>query len=160
MTTLLLFHLAFANSPPVFPNRKPVRRGSLFKRNVKCRKSGCSCGQDPKARHNLSPARRQMQAYHCLSISELFVLTHCPRTAVALHVVSNSQVPWFGGFSYPFHLGTFRSSFWFLSDRSASRRFVPIPKQKSAPAIVVIRPSRATTANGCWLKMRCACESL
>jgi hypothetical protein len=30
---------------------KPMRRGSLSERNVKCSKPGCPCGQDPKARH-------------------------------------------------------------------------------------------------------------
>lgn len=30
---------------------KPMRRGSLSERNVKCSKPGCACGQDPKARH-------------------------------------------------------------------------------------------------------------
>jgi hypothetical protein len=30
---------------------KPMRRGSLSERSVKCSKPGCPCGQDPKARH-------------------------------------------------------------------------------------------------------------
>jgi hypothetical protein len=30
---------------------KPMRRGSLSERKVKCSKPGCPCGRDPKARH-------------------------------------------------------------------------------------------------------------
>jgi hypothetical protein len=30
---------------------KPMRRGSLSERVIKCSKSGCACAQDPKARH-------------------------------------------------------------------------------------------------------------
>jgi hypothetical protein len=30
---------------------EPMRRGSLSERYVKCSKSGCACGEDPKARH-------------------------------------------------------------------------------------------------------------
>ncbi|MGH9447063.1 MAG: DUF6788 family protein [Terriglobia bacterium] len=30
---------------------KPMRRGSLSQRTVKCSKPGCRCAQDPKARH-------------------------------------------------------------------------------------------------------------
>ena len=30
---------------------KPMRRGSLSQRTVKCSKPGCACAQDPKARH-------------------------------------------------------------------------------------------------------------
>jgi hypothetical protein len=30
---------------------KPMRRGSLSKRTIKCSKPGCACAQDPKARH-------------------------------------------------------------------------------------------------------------
>ena len=30
---------------------KPMRRGSLSERTIKCSKSGCACAQDPKARH-------------------------------------------------------------------------------------------------------------
>src|SRR5271157_6085324 len=30
---------------------KPMRRGSLSERTVKCSKPGCSCAEDPKARH-------------------------------------------------------------------------------------------------------------
>jgi hypothetical protein len=30
---------------------KPMRRGSLSQRTIKCSKPGCSCAQDPKARH-------------------------------------------------------------------------------------------------------------
>ena len=30
---------------------KPMRRGSLSQRSVKCSKPGCACAQDPKARH-------------------------------------------------------------------------------------------------------------
>lgn len=30
---------------------KPMRRGSLSERTIKCSKPGCSCSQDPKARH-------------------------------------------------------------------------------------------------------------
>ena len=30
---------------------KPMRRGSLSQRTVKCSKPGCPCAQDPKARH-------------------------------------------------------------------------------------------------------------
>lgn len=30
---------------------KPMRRGSLSERTVKCSKPGCACAQDPKARH-------------------------------------------------------------------------------------------------------------
>lgn len=48
--------------PPAVPSRvrhlateladaKPMRRGSLSERTVKCSKPGCACAQDPKARH-------------------------------------------------------------------------------------------------------------
>ena len=30
---------------------KPMRRGSLSVRTIKCSKPGCACAQDPKARH-------------------------------------------------------------------------------------------------------------
>jgi hypothetical protein len=30
---------------------KPMRRGSLSERTIKCSKAGCPCAQDPKARH-------------------------------------------------------------------------------------------------------------
>ena len=30
---------------------RPMRRGSLSERYVKCNKPGCACGQDPQARH-------------------------------------------------------------------------------------------------------------
>ena len=30
---------------------KPMRRGSLSERTIKCGKSGCACAQNPKARH-------------------------------------------------------------------------------------------------------------
>jgi uncharacterized protein DUF6788 len=30
---------------------KPMRRGSLSQRTIKCSKPGCACAQDPKARH-------------------------------------------------------------------------------------------------------------
>jgi hypothetical protein len=30
---------------------KPMRRGSLSERRIKCSKPGCACAQDPKARH-------------------------------------------------------------------------------------------------------------
>ena len=30
---------------------RPMRRGSLSERRVKCNKPGCACGDDPKARH-------------------------------------------------------------------------------------------------------------
>jgi hypothetical protein len=30
---------------------KPMRRGSLSERAIRCGKSGCACAQDPKARH-------------------------------------------------------------------------------------------------------------
>jgi hypothetical protein len=30
---------------------RPMRRGSLSKRTVKCSKPGCRCAEDPKARH-------------------------------------------------------------------------------------------------------------
>lgn len=65
---------------------KPMRRGSVSERFVKCSKTGCSCASDPKARHGpylsltravngrtqsrlLTPrqaeiARRQVQAGH------------------------------------------------------------------------------------------------
>jgi hypothetical protein len=32
-------------------NAKPMRRGYLSDRTVKCSKPGCACAQDPKARH-------------------------------------------------------------------------------------------------------------
>jgi hypothetical protein len=49
-------------SPPDVPPRvrqlaidladaKPMRRGSLSERTIKCSKPGCACAQDPKARH-------------------------------------------------------------------------------------------------------------
>ena len=34
-----------------FVDAKPMRRGSLSERAVKCGKPGCACAQDPKARH-------------------------------------------------------------------------------------------------------------
>jgi hypothetical protein len=34
-----------------FTQPKPMRRGSLSERYVKCSKPGCTCVQDPKARH-------------------------------------------------------------------------------------------------------------
>lgn len=51
-----------ATSPPDLPpqvrqlaaelaNAKPMRRGSLSERTIKCSKPGCACAQDPKARH-------------------------------------------------------------------------------------------------------------
>ena len=30
---------------------KPMRRGSLSERTIKCSKPGCACAQDPRARH-------------------------------------------------------------------------------------------------------------
>jgi hypothetical protein len=50
------------SSPPDVPLRvrqlaanladaKPMRRGSLSERTIKCSKPGCACAQDPKARH-------------------------------------------------------------------------------------------------------------
>jgi hypothetical protein len=50
------------SAPPVVPPRvrqlateladaKPMRRGSLSERTIKCSKPGCACAQDPKARH-------------------------------------------------------------------------------------------------------------
>ena len=49
-------------SPPSVPPRirqlaaeladpKPMRRGSLSERTIKCSKPSCACAQDPKARH-------------------------------------------------------------------------------------------------------------
>jgi uncharacterized protein DUF6788 len=35
----------------VLSQPKPMRRGSLSERTVKCGKPGCSCGQDSNARH-------------------------------------------------------------------------------------------------------------
>ena len=32
-------------------NAKPMRRGSLSERTIKCSKPGCACAQDPEARH-------------------------------------------------------------------------------------------------------------
>lgn len=32
-------------------NPKPMRRGSLSERTIKCSKPNCACAQDPKARH-------------------------------------------------------------------------------------------------------------
>jgi hypothetical protein len=51
-----------ASTPPVVPTRvrllaaelaepKPMRRGSLSERTIKCGKAGCACAQDPEARH-------------------------------------------------------------------------------------------------------------
>jgi len=51
-----------ASTPPDVPLRvrqlasdlaaaKPMRRGSLSERTIKCSKPGCACAQDPKARH-------------------------------------------------------------------------------------------------------------
>lgn len=51
-----------ATSPPDLPpqvrqvitelaSAKPMRRGSLSERTIKCSKPGCACAQDPKARH-------------------------------------------------------------------------------------------------------------
>ena len=34
-----------------FAQPRPMRRGSLSERYVKCSKPGCSCAEDPKARH-------------------------------------------------------------------------------------------------------------
>jgi Family of unknown function (DUF6788) len=50
------------STPPDVPTRvrqvatdlaaaKPMRRGSLSQRTIKCSKPGCACAQDPKARH-------------------------------------------------------------------------------------------------------------
>ena len=50
------------SAPPAVPPRvrqlatdladaKPMRRGSLSERTIKCSKPGCACAQDPKARH-------------------------------------------------------------------------------------------------------------
>jgi hypothetical protein len=50
------------STPPDFPPRvrqlateladaKPMRRGSLSERMIKCSKPGCACAQDAKARH-------------------------------------------------------------------------------------------------------------
>jgi len=50
------------SAPPDVPSRvrqlatqladpKPMRRGSLSVRTIKCSKPGCACAQDPKARH-------------------------------------------------------------------------------------------------------------
>jgi hypothetical protein len=50
------------SAPPAVPTRvrqlatdladaKPMRRGSLSERTIKCSKPGCACAQDPKARH-------------------------------------------------------------------------------------------------------------
>src|ERR1039458_1258452 len=32
-------------------NAKPMRRGSLSERTIKCGKPGCACARNPKARH-------------------------------------------------------------------------------------------------------------
>jgi hypothetical protein len=51
-----------ASAPPDVPPRvrqlaaeladaKPMRRGSLSERTIKCCKPGCACAKDPKARH-------------------------------------------------------------------------------------------------------------
>jgi hypothetical protein len=56
-----------ASTPPVVPPRvrqlatdladtKPMRRGSLSERTIKCSKPGCACAQDPKARHGPYPS--------------------------------------------------------------------------------------------------------
>src|ERR1039457_6559471 len=37
--------------PPQRATRKPIRRGSLSERTIKCSKPGCACAQNPKARH-------------------------------------------------------------------------------------------------------------
>jgi len=34
-----------------FADAKPMRRGSLSERTIKCSKRSCACAQDPKARH-------------------------------------------------------------------------------------------------------------
>ena len=34
-----------------FADAKPMRRGSLSERTIKCSKPGCACAKDPKARH-------------------------------------------------------------------------------------------------------------
>jgi hypothetical protein len=34
-----------------FADAKPMRRGSLSQRTIKCSKPGCACAKDPKARH-------------------------------------------------------------------------------------------------------------
>lgn len=50
------------SAPPDIPPRvhqlatglaapKPMRRGSVSERAIKCGKAGCACAQDPKARH-------------------------------------------------------------------------------------------------------------
>ena len=50
------------SAPPDVPSRvrqlatqladpKPMRRGSLSERTIKCGKPGCACAQNPKARH-------------------------------------------------------------------------------------------------------------
>ena len=51
-----------ASAPPNVPSQvrqpateladaKPMRRGSLSERTIKCSKPGCACAQDPEARH-------------------------------------------------------------------------------------------------------------
>jgi hypothetical protein len=51
-----------ASAPPDVPpqvrqlaaelaDAKPMRRGSLSERTIKCSKPGCACAKDPKARH-------------------------------------------------------------------------------------------------------------
>ena len=51
-----------ASTPPDVPSHvrqlaaeladaKPMRRGSLSERTIKCSKPGCACAKDPKARH-------------------------------------------------------------------------------------------------------------
>ncbi len=41
---------------------KPMRRGSLSQRTIKCGKPGCACAQDPKARHGPYPSFTQAVA--------------------------------------------------------------------------------------------------
>src|ERR1700722_7593133 len=36
---------------PELADAKPMRRGSLSERTIKCSKLGCACAQDPKPRH-------------------------------------------------------------------------------------------------------------
>ena len=54
--------MATSPAPPAIPPRvrqlaaefvdaKPMRRGSLSERAIKCGKPGCACAHDPKARH-------------------------------------------------------------------------------------------------------------
>src|SRR5258706_1061395 len=55
----------------VLSQPKPMRRGSVSERTMKCGKAGCPCQEDPKARHGpyYSLTRPTAGKTHCLYLS-------------------------------------------------------------------------------------------